>query len=207
LNIEMDEVLQAWRLAPHRRYGHRAIDSAYPVFGDSQLATFSGVAIDLHTGLRALLSAKHHGVTQVVAAASSPPPWALPHRIHDRWYIDAGLRSACSADLSPAADLLVVVAPIGGAHLSRWAALFECQTLRGVAKWTRRHRGTVLYIRPDRDVAKLAGPTVQTLLDPDCAQPTYEASYRLALRRIGLFRDEHPAQWTAAIAASSVAAA
>ena len=159
------EVMGPWARTPARRFGHRSVDTVRPVFGDATAPHVFGVAARL-SGRRVFLSAARFGVTDIVAASSSPPPFAVPHVVEGRRYIDAGLISICSVDLAPPADLLVVVAPIAGPHMGTVGRFSERQTLRHMRGWRRKSGGRVLYLRPDRQLASAAGSGVGNLFDP-----------------------------------------
>src|SRR5690349_7628452 len=96
LDIELDSVMEPWARVPAKRFGHRSVDTVRPVFGDRSSPAVTGVALALRYGRRMLLSADRYGLTDVVAAASSPPPFARAHELEGHRYIDAGLFSLCS---------------------------------------------------------------------------------------------------------------
>jgi predicted acylesterase/phospholipase RssA len=200
--LDLDAVLQPWGTTPARRFGHRSIDTVRQIFGDARPATMSGVAARLF-GRRVLLPASRYGLVDVVAASSSPPPFAVPHVIEGRHYIDAGLLSICSVDLAPPADLMVVIAPIGGAHMGRMGKLSEFQTRRHIRGWQRARRGRALYITPDRELAATAGSGVDDLFDPKRAPRAEAAAYELTRRRIEQFENECPGALASAAARGS----
>ncbi len=198
LDIELETVMEPWQHTPAKRFGHRSIDTVRPVFGSRAAPSLTAVAVAVRSGRRVLLPANRYGVSEVVAASSSPPPFAVAHSLEGRRYIDAGLISICSADLAPAADLLIVVAPMGGPHMSASARMFERQTRRHMSKWKLRHGGDVLYIRPNRALARLAGRGVSGLFDFHSAAPAADAGYALASSRIAAFRRGREKVWLAA---------
>lgn len=200
--LDLDAVLEPWGSTPARRFGHRSIDTVREIFGDARPARMSGVAARLF-GQRLLLPASRYGLVDVVAASASPPPFAVPHVIEGRHYIDPGLLSICSVDLAPPADLMVVVAPIGGAHMGRLGTLSEFQTRRHIRRWQRSGRGRALYITPDRDLAATAGSGVDDLFDPKRAPGAEAAAYALTRHRIEQFENECPGALAAAAAGNS----
>ena len=201
LDIDLETVMEPWRRTSSKRFGHRSIDTVRPVFGMRRCTTLSAVAIAVRSARRVLLPAERYGVTEVVAASSSPPPFALPHRLGGQRYVDAGLLSVCSVDLAPPSDLLVVVAPLGGPHMNAGATMFDRQTRRHIARWQSRSGGEVLYIRPNRELARLAGHGTAGLFSADCAEPAAHAALALTHMRIDAFRREHERVWAAACAA------
>ena len=191
LGVELGEVMAPWARQPERRFGHRSVDTVRAVFTDAPAPALFGVAARL-SGRRALLSAERFGVIDVVAASASPPPFAVPHEIEHHRYIDAGLLSICSVDLAPAADLLVVVAPIAGPYMGAMGRLWDRQTRRNIRQWRREHGGEVLYLRPNRELAAAAGSGVSSLFDPQRAQPAGAAAQTLTTRRLEVFERRSP---------------
>ncbi len=191
VGVELDAVMGPWARTPARRFGHRSVDTVRAVFGDATVPHVFGVAARL-SGRRVLLSAARHGVTAVVAASSSPPPFAVPHVVDGRRYIDAGLISICSVDLAPPADLLVVAAPIAGPHMGTAGRFSERQTLRHIRHWQERSGGRVLYLRPDRHLASAAGSGIENLFDPGRAEPARAVAHTLVQQRMQVFGDRDP---------------
>ncbi len=198
LDIDLETVMEPWHRTSPKRFGHRSVDTVRPVFGAQRCATLEAVAIAVRSGRRVLLPAERYGVTEVVAASSSPPPFALPHRLDGQRYVDAGLLSVCSVDLAPPSDLLVVVAPLGGPHMNAGAKMFERQTRRHITRWRSRFGGEVLYIRPNRELARLAGHSPTGLFRAESAGPAARAAFDLSRKRIATFRREHERVWAAA---------
>ena len=67
----------------------RVIELTSSLFGDLHDARVTGMAIQLPFGRRTALSGEDHALADVVAASSSPPKFAHPHKIGGRRYIDA----------------------------------------------------------------------------------------------------------------------
>ena len=112
-----------------------------------------------------ILSGTDHDLADLVAASSSPPRVAVPHRIDGHRYIDAGIVTTTSADRAPAADLLVVVAPTGRPRARPPRGHVGADGRLELMRW-RMTGGQVLYIRPDRAVGALAGTRTTDVLDP-----------------------------------------
>ena len=115
----LDEVAGAWAAAGRLGPRPAIIKAIRPLFGDAHDGRVGGVACLLPTHWRRILSGAHYPLADVVAASSSPLGMAAPHRIGRHRYVDAGMIRLTSADLAPAADLLVVVAPVAGPHMGR----------------------------------------------------------------------------------------
>jgi predicted acylesterase/phospholipase RssA len=189
--VDLDAVMQPWGRASNRRFGNRSIDTVREIFADIRPGTMCGVAARL-LGFRVLLPASQYGIVNVVAASSSPPPFARPHPIRGRHYIDAGFLSTCSVDMAPAADLLIVVAPIGGGSMGRMGSFSERQTQRHLRDWRRKTGGKALYVCPDATLAATAGSGINALFDPRRARKAEIAAYELASGRIQRFERDFP---------------
>jgi predicted acylesterase/phospholipase RssA len=187
--IDFDEIMAAWERAP-REGKSRVIEITRPLFGEARDERVSTTAIRLPVLYPTILTGSDHGLADLVAASSSPPRVAVPHRIDGHRYIDAGIVSPTSADRAARADLLVVVAPLAGPVLGRLGAASEGMVAFELMRW-RMRGGQVLFIRPNRAVGALAGTRPTDVLDTATAEPTYRAAYELGKRRVARFRERH----------------
>ena len=189
VRADLTDVLGAWSKAP-RTGKTRVIELARPLFGDARDALVRAAAIRPPLLYPTILSGADHDLADLVAASSSPPRVAEPHRIDGHRYIDAGIVTTTSADRAPAADLLVVVAPMAGPVLGRLGAISARMVYLELMRW-RMTGGHVLFIRPNRAVGALAGAKPSDVLDPSLAEPTYRAAYELGARCAERFRENH----------------
>jgi predicted acylesterase/phospholipase RssA len=180
VGADLQDILAAWRNAPHEGKTP-VIELTRPLFGEARDARVSTAAIRLPVLYPAILSGADHDLADQVAASSSPPRVAVPHRIGGRRYIDAGILTSTSADRAPAADVLVVVAPLAGPVLGRFGSLSARVVRLELMRW-RMSGGQVLFVRPNRAVGALAGTRASDVLDPARAEPTYRAAYELGSR-------------------------
>jgi len=187
----LDEIAEAW--AATGRLGRRPaiIKAIRPLFGDAHDERVGGVTCRLPTYRRRILSGARYPLADVVAASSSPLGMAAPHRIGGHRYIDAGMVRLTSADLAPAAELLVVVAPVAGPHMGQLGNYGGLHVGREIRAWRHTADGVVLYIRPDRATAALSGGR-RGLLDMTRAPSTYAAAAELAARCASRFCARHP---------------
>jgi NTE family protein len=190
VGADLTDILASWTEAPRERKA-RVIELTRPLFGDARDARVSTAAIRLPVLYPAILSGADHDLADQVAASSSPPRVAEPHRIDGHRYIDAGIVTTTSADRAPSADLLVVVAPLAGPVLGRLGAISARIVALEMMRW-RVTGGHVLFIRPNRAVGALAGTKTADVLDPAIVEPTYRAAYQLGLRCAERFRARHP---------------
>ena len=190
VGIDFDEILASWHGAPQEDTS-RVIDITRPLFGEARDERVSTAAIRLPVLYPTILTGSDHDLADLVAASSSPPRVAVPHRIDGHRYIDAGIVTTTSADRAAPADLLVVVAPMAGPVLGRLGAASERMIALELMRW-RMTGGQVLYIRPNRAVGALAGTRPTDVLDTAIAEPTYRAAYELGMRCAERFRIRHP---------------
>ena len=163
----------------------RVIDMTRAVFGEHRDDRVSSVVLELPLGLRKILRGGHHSLADVVAASSSPPKLASPHRIGGRKYIDAGILRSTSVDRAESARLLVVVAPIAGGVLGTIGRVYEHVTRCEIQHWrVKSGGGDVLCIRPTREiVARIPARGLDGILDPEVGARVYDVSYDLGVER------------------------
>ena len=190
VGADLDDILAAWRDAPPQEGQTHVIEITRPLFGEARDARVSTAAIRLPVLYPTILAGADHDLADLVAASSSPPRVAVPHRIDGHRYIDAGIVTTTSADRAPAADLLVVVAPMAGPVLGRLGAVSARMVALELMRW-RMTGGQVLFIRPNRAVGAVAGTRTSDVLDPAIAQPTYRAAYELGSRCADRFWTNH----------------
>ncbi|MBV8952000.1 MAG: hypothetical protein JOZ99_14070 [Actinobacteria bacterium] len=171
----------------------RVIDMTRAVFGDRRDSRVSGMAIQLPLGARRMLRGVRYPLAEIVAASSSPPRFAAPHRIDGRRYIDAGVTRSTSVDRAASARVLVVVAPLAGRVLGAFGRVSEQVTRYEMQRWRLRTAGDVLYVRPTRGIAALlGGHGIEAILDPEVAHTAFEPAYELGMRCGERFFIRHP---------------
>jgi len=179
-DISFEAVMEAWPKEFKLRVA-RASDVTRPLFGERHAADVAGVAIRLSRFRRAVLWGDDATLADIVAASSSPPPFAFPHKIQKHRYIDGGYASMASADLAPLADLLVVVTPIwkgaGGAG-KRAAKKLDRELMRYSGLGPTR----VLHVAPDEQILALKGYKVPNIFDPELAKRVFPLARELGVR-------------------------
>jgi predicted acylesterase/phospholipase RssA len=193
VGITHDELIEVSDSRHRTGDSARVIDITRSVFGDRRDSRVSAMAIQLPLGVRRSLSGGCYPLAEVVAASSSPPRLAAPHRIEGRRYIDAGITRSTSVDRAMLARVLVVVAPIAGRVLGPFGRVSEQVTRYEMQQWRLRTGGNVLFVRPTRGIAALvAGRGLDGILDVDVARRAYEPSYELGVRCAERFFTRHP---------------
>lgn len=187
--IHFEQIMEAWEDHQWNR-PVRVIDITRPLFGDRRDARVTGIALRLPSIRRVAVSGATHPLADVVAASSSPPRMAEPHRIGVYRYVDSVARFT-SADRSPAARLHVVVTPLGGKVLGRLGGFAERTTRYEMTRWRARHGGVQLFVRPNRAIARLVDDT-RALFRIGTARETYPMAYELGGHCLERFRLRHP---------------
>jgi predicted acylesterase/phospholipase RssA len=192
--IGFEEVMDCWER--NRRPGRaRVIEISRDLFGDRVDGRVKTAAIQLATFRRTILSGADHGLAHAVAASSSPPGLADPHRIGHFRYIDAGVTRGTSADRAERAEVLVLVAPIGGRVLGLYGRVSEHVTHYEIAHWRSRTGGDVLFVRPTRAIASQIHHR-KDFFDTEIAASTYRMARELGLGCVERFDRRHPATAT-----------
>jgi predicted acylesterase/phospholipase RssA len=165
--------------------------TAREVLGDRYDARVRACALRLPTLRRAVLDGAELPLADLVAASSSVPAVFTPARIGSRLYVDGGVRSMASAHHAPAADHLLVVAPVAGAVLGPGGRALELLLSEETRRWERRTGGRAHVIRPDAAIAALVSSPLH-LFDKARALEAYPMAYeqgaRLLRSRPGLVR-------------------
>jgi NTE family protein len=106
-----------------------------------------------------------------------------PHRIEGRLYVDGGMWSATSIDAAATADHVIVIAPIAGAVMGPMGRTATFLLERELRTWRKRHpEHRITLIRPNKEIARLAGRTPLSLFDDDRARDVYPLAYEQGLR-------------------------
>jgi hypothetical protein len=101
-----------------------------------------------------------------------------------RLYVDGGMWSATSVDAAVRADEVIVVAPIAGAVIGPVGRGAEFLLARELRAWRGRHPGkAIALIRPNREIANMAGRNPLGLFDADRARPVYPRAVELGRRQ------------------------
>ncbi|HSP39338.1 MAG TPA: patatin-like phospholipase family protein [Frankiaceae bacterium] len=142
------------------------------VLGDARSAQVRAVAFRLSTGKRLALSGAEHRLSDIVAASSAVPWMFAPVRVGGHRYVDGGVRSLVSADLAPAAEHLLAIAPIAGPMFGPAGQLMEVVLRRELRGWQKATGGKSHLVRPNRAIADLARRP-QDLFDSELVRAVY----------------------------------
>jgi predicted acylesterase/phospholipase RssA len=189
--VTLDELLAGWD-EYNRTPSKQVIEVTSALFADRRDDRVTTMALRLPSGRRVPLRGGTHSLADAVAASSSPPRLAAPHVISGQRYIDAGIRSATSADRAGRAQVLLVVAPMTRGVLGLYGSFSERLVRYEMLQWRRRTGGRVLYVRPNSAIASLVGNERDALFDHDVARRTYDAAYPVALGRLERFEEQGP---------------
>ncbi len=156
---------------------------AREIFGEATHHLVSVSAVCLRTGRRHILDGGAYPLADLVAASSAVPGLLPPHRIDGRLYVDGGMWSATSVDAAALADRVIVVAPLAGTVVGPLGRTAGALLGRELGRWRSRHSDSEVHmIRPDREIARLAGRNPLGLFDPERARAVYPLAYAQGLR-------------------------
>jgi NTE family protein len=167
---------------PNRRPGV-LYDIAKEAFGDATHPLVAASAIAVRSRKRHILDGGRYPLADLVAASSAVPGLLPPHRIDGRLYVDGGMWSATSIDAAALAEHVIVIAPIAGAVMGAMGRPANFFLEREVRTWQRRHpEHRITLIRPNKEIARLAGRTPRSLFDAERAEDVYPLAYEQGLR-------------------------
>ncbi len=163
---------------PNLRPGVLA-EIAREIFDESTHHLVSVSALCLTTGRRHILDGGEYPLADLVAASSAVPGLLPPHRVAGRLYVDGGMWSVTSVDASSVADRVIVVAPLAGTVMGAMGRTAGFMLERELRHWRRRNpEGEIHMIRPNREMARIAGRSPLALFDADRARAVYPLAYR-----------------------------
>lgn len=155
---------------------------ARELFGEATHHLVSVSAVCVSTGRRHILDGGEYPLADLVAASSAVPGLLAPHRVAGRLYVDGGMWSATSVDASSVADRVIVVAPLAGPVMGPMGRTAGFMLERELNRCRRRHPGCEVHlIRPDQEMAHLAGRNPLSLFDPHRAREVYPLAYEQGL--------------------------
>ncbi|HWC34559.1 MAG TPA: patatin-like phospholipase family protein [Mycobacteriales bacterium] len=175
-------------------------DVAREVFADRMAPRVTVSAVRLPAMRREFLSGADFPLADLVAASSAVPGLFRPAQVGASSYVDGGVRSLVSADHAAPARNLLVIAPIAGPMFGPAGRTMELMLRRELSRWERRSGGTVHFVRPNTQIARLAR-TPRQLFDVQRAA----AAYELALAQTASLINDR--RWFEGLTASSSDAA
>lgn len=148
--------------------------AARQLFGDARSELVTASVLQVRTGRRRMLRGDRHDLADLCAASSAVPGVFSPHRVGARLYVDGGVRSGASIDAAPPADHLIAAVPLGGPVLLGAGRGLDVLLAREMRTWRADNPGAALtVIRPNKEIAALAGVNPTNLFDLDRAKATY----------------------------------
>jgi hypothetical protein len=176
-DVDFDAVMAAWPSEFKLKVSH-AVEVTGPVYGDRRAKGVAGIAVRMSRLRRTALWSDEHSCADVVAASSSPPPFAWPHKIGGHRFIDGGYASMTSVDLAPLADLLVLVTPMwdGAGRPGRRAAH---RGRRELDSYRSAGGGRILHVMPTEEICRLEAFKIPALFDRELARRVYPLAVEL----------------------------
>lgn len=159
------------------------VEIAHSIFGEATHELVSVSAVCVRTRRRHILDGGVYPLADLAAASSAVPGLLPPHRVDGRLYIDGGMWSATSVDAAAEADQVIVVAPLAGSVLGPMGRTAGLLLERELGRWRTRHPDSEVYlIRPNKEIARLAGLNPLGLFDGNRARGVYPLAYEQGLR-------------------------
>lgn len=147
---------------------------AREVFGDARHHLVAASAVHLRSRKRHILDGGRYDLADLAAASSAVPGLLPPHRIDGRLYVDGGVWSVTSVDAAEDAAEVIVVAPLAGAVLGPMGRGAGLMLQRELRSWRTAHPGKrITLVRPNREIARMAGRNPLALFDADRARAVY----------------------------------
>jgi Patatin-like phospholipase len=170
-DVDFDAVMAAWP-SQFKVTVSRAVEVTRPIYRARRAGGVAGIAVRMSGLRRIALWCDEESCADVVAASSSPPPFAWPHKINGRRYIDGGYASPASVDLAPLADLLVLVTPLwdGAGQPGRRAALPGRREMRA---YRSAGGGPILHVAPTEEICRLGAFKMPAMFDRELARRVY----------------------------------
>jgi NTE family protein len=193
--ISFDQLADEWAAftaSLPRSYWVRTADLTDVLFGTATAPSVSTVALRLLTLRRTVLTAAADRLSDVVAASSSPVPWARPHRIGRRRYVDGGLRRMASADLTPPADVQLLVTPFAFAAQGLAGRAGARQAPKEIVRWKRATGGEVIHVRPSPEMRVLPVKRMADMNDMDLGRKVYELALPIGRDTARSLRRDYP---------------
>lgn len=151
---------------------HLLADSARKLIGEQRDARVHVMACALPLLKRTQFNGADHPLADLIAASSSVPGLFRPHRIGNTSFVDGGVRSGTSVDFGPAAQRLIVIAPLAGAMWGPAAPLVDRGMHGEIMSWEKQHGGETILFTPVDSAAHLA-QRPKHLFDKNVAIATY----------------------------------
>ena len=190
-----DEIADLWAdqvAATPPRFAADGEPFVIPMYGDRQADDVAAVAVRVLGWRRRSFHSTEHSLTDLVAASSALPPILRPHRIDGKRYIDGGAVSMASADLAPAADLLLLLTPFSRRDQGIAGRIGGWQAKRETRKWEQRHGGEVVHVRPTAEMAALGGRRLREVVDMSIGRAVYPMAVELGREVAAEIRSRRP---------------
>lgn len=162
------------------------------LYGTAAVDNVAAVAIRALRFRRELLWADEFRPADMVAASSSPFPFVRPHKVDGKRYIDGGHRSAISADIAPAADVQLLLAPFSRKSQGLLGRFGARQVRKESKKWTESTGGAVVAVGPTDEMCNLPVKGMKDLGDMGIGRQVYDLAVPLGRRVAHQLRAEHP---------------
>lgn len=193
-DVSFDDVEPVWRdfVGSAKSFWTRAADLTEPLYGQLDVTGVAGAAVRVLGFRRVLLWAPEVRPADLVAASSSPFPFARPHKIGRRRYVDGGHRSGTSADLAPAADLQLVLASLSDPRQGFLGRMGARQVRRETQRWRDAHDAPTLVVGPTPAMFETRVRSMRDLSDMAIGRRIHDLAVLLGQDTAATLRRDHP---------------
>lgn len=174
--------------------GYDFSTDAYREVHDDDVAA---IAVRLPRRRREVLRSSEHPIADIVTASSAAVPVLRPHRVDGTWYVDGGVVSLASGDLTDAADLMLLVTPFArrrGQGPAGWVGARQAD--REIARWVRRNGGDVLHVVPTAEMVAFGGKRPRDIVDIRIGRAVFPLARDYGHRVADALREMRPSLFT-----------
>jgi predicted acylesterase/phospholipase RssA len=191
--LGFDDVEPIWRdyVESAGRFWVRAAPLAESLYGDVTVDNAAGVAVRVPRFKREVLWSSVVSPADIVAASSSPFPFVRPHKIGKRRYIDGGHRSNSSADIAPASELQLVIAPFASKQQGFIGRLAARQIPKETARWREATGGSTVIVTPNEELYAIKIRGMKDLGDMSIGRKVRDAAIPIGVELATSLRRDH----------------
>ncbi len=168
LGIDFHDACDAWEDHMGERPARLWADAhefAMRVYDDRHDDDVAAVAVRVRHWEREVLVSERFGIADIVSASSAAVPVIRPHRIDGAWYVDGGVISLASGDLTPGARLMLLVTPFARDGQGIAGRVGARQARDEIRRWVDRHGGDVLHVVPTEEMVRFGGRRIRDIVD------------------------------------------
>ncbi len=192
--LTFDDVAPAWQDyvdSSKFPFWVKAGPLAETLYGSVSVDNVAAVAVTMLLKRRLLWSDQYRPA-DMVAASSSPFPFARPHKIGPKRYLDGGMRSSFSADLAPPADVQLLIAPFSSRAQGFLGRMGARQAPKESAEWSKATGGRVIVVGPSDEICRFKVNGMRAIRDMGIGRQIHDLAVPLGGECAAQLRRDHP---------------